>query len=129
MMRTRAEAYNELAAVFQFPLYFGQNLMAVEDFLTDLEWTSPSRGWIVPIARPELFLSDDGCADADFPLVAQVFMEAKKYWAGAIRYDSSPATPNLAFNVVLAASDEPDKVAARWSGAGVRIIRMGSLTP
>jgi RNAse (barnase) inhibitor barstar len=127
MMRTISDAYREIAAVFQFPLYFGQNLMAVDDLLTDLEWVSVTRGWVIPIAQPESFLIDENARDESFSLFVDVLMGAKKYWAGSIRYNNSPATPHLPFNFVLAGSAQPDDVAREWNRAGVAVVRSTSL--
>lgn len=129
MMRTVGDAYNEIAAVFQFPLYFGQNLMAVDDLLTDLEWVSVTRGWVIPIAQPESFLIDESARDESFSLFVDVLMGAKSYWAGSIRYNNSPITPHLPFNFVLAGSAQPDEVARDWERAGVTVIRSPSLPP
>jgi len=112
-------AYDEIAAAFQFPLYFGHNLMGVDDLLTDLGWLDSDHGWAAVIAHAERFLSEDLHREQDLPAFARMFMRAKEYWAGSVRYDESTAPPQLPFNLVLVGSETDPAMTEAWSKAAI----------
>lgn len=120
MCRTTVGAYAEFSAAFQFPLYFGWNLMALEDLLTDLEWKSQRPGWLLVVSEPSEFYADE--IDEEFERFARVLARTKAWWAGTIRDDFATIGPNLPFNVVLGETGHVSQEAARWEQAGFEMI-------
>jgi RNAse (barnase) inhibitor barstar len=58
-METIKAFYDELAAVLQFPLYFGRNWDALDECLADLEWL-PAEGYVLIFAdSPSILKSAD----------------------------------------------------------------------
>jgi RNAse (barnase) inhibitor barstar len=58
-MRSFQDMYDEFAAALQFPLYFGENLAALDECLTDLEWL-PGSGFILVVSDANEMLADEG---------------------------------------------------------------------
>ncbi|WP_327143873.1 barstar family protein [Nocardia sp. NBC_01327] len=58
-MRTVAEVFDEFAAAFQFPYYFGQNKDAFDECLRDLdEFVGPAQGYVVVVRNAALLLTE-----------------------------------------------------------------------
>jgi Barstar (barnase inhibitor) len=57
-MKTLDGVFDEFAAAFQFPYYFGENYAAFDECLSDLPWT-PRCAYAVMIIQAEQFLEDD----------------------------------------------------------------------
>ena len=60
-MQTIASLFDEMAAAFQFPDYFGENWAALDECLADLSWL-PAAGYVVLIRESSevLALEDAG---------------------------------------------------------------------
>jgi len=56
--KTMDDLFEEFATVLKFPNYFGQNLDALFDCLTDLEWLGVD-GIYLQVIHPALFCSDE----------------------------------------------------------------------
>lgn len=50
--------YNEFSEVFKLPDYFGKNLNALSECLTDLEWL-PAKGYLVLIKHADFLLENE----------------------------------------------------------------------
>lgn len=78
-MRSVDDLFDEFAAAFQFPGYFGQNWPAFDECMSDLEWL-PAQGYIVMIYEAALLLSDD---ILDRPTFARIMFDVCKHWVTA----------------------------------------------
>ncbi|WP_405133382.1 barstar family protein [Nocardia sp. NBC_01388] len=88
-MRTVAEVFDEFAAAFQFPYYFGQNKDAFDECLRDLdEFIGPARGYVVVVRNAALLLTEQ---------------PGERHWFAAAMTDSAGhwAEREVAFRVVL----------------------------
>ena len=75
-MRTFAAAYDELAAALQLPYYFGENLDALEECLTDLEWL-PGPRHLLLVRDADLLLADESDADVAMSSLLTVLARAQ----------------------------------------------------
>jgi hypothetical protein len=57
-VRTKAEAMDAIAAALSFPDYFGRNLDALYDCLTDLSWL-PEGEHVLILGRPDVLRAHD----------------------------------------------------------------------
>jgi len=112
--------FQEWAAAFQFPYYFGNNWDAFEECIGDLSWL-PAKGYVAVVTQAHLLLRQ---SDQALATLAEVFNGVAREW----RMPSSPANrplrPPTPFRVVFHA--EPDHAAAattRLQLAGVSINR------
>ncbi|WP_067698305.1 barstar family protein [Nocardia jejuensis] len=88
-MRTVADLFDEFAAAFQFPYYFGQNKDAFDECLRDLDdFVGPADGYVVVIRNAALLLADQPGERAWF---AEAVTDAATVWS----------TRDTAFRVVL----------------------------
>jgi RNAse (barnase) inhibitor barstar len=57
-MRTVNSLFDEIAASFQFPWYFGENWDALDECLNDLAWL-PARSYLLGIMDASQVLSEE----------------------------------------------------------------------
>jgi hypothetical protein len=88
--------YDELAAVLQFPLYFGRNWAAMDECLADLEWL-PGDAYLLVFADASLVLKSagDGDSEAFFNLLSRISGEWAEGSANGLERKPTP------FHVVL----------------------------
>ncbi|MFJ2838573.1 MULTISPECIES: barstar family protein [Nocardia] len=97
-MRTTAELFDEFAAAFQFPYYFGANKDAFDECLRDLDdFVGDAPGYVVVVRAAAELLADDPTERAWFD---SAMRDCAAYWS---RRD-------VAFRVVL--QGEPDDFGA-----------------
>ncbi|MFB7721670.1 barstar family protein [Nocardia sp. NPDC056100] len=93
-MRTVAEVFDEFAAAFQFPYYFGQNKDAFDECLRDLdEFVGPAQGYVVVVRNAALLLTDQP-AERDW--FAEAMTDAAATWSAkgvALRVVLQDAVP------------------------------------
>ncbi|MCU1647917.1 MAG: hypothetical protein JWN03_8192 [Nocardia sp.] len=78
-MRTVAEVFDEFAAAFQFPYYFGQNKDAFDECLRDLDdFVGPAQGYVVVVRNAALLLTDQPEERRWF---AEAMTDSAGYWA------------------------------------------------
>ena len=114
--------FGELAAVLQFPYYFGENWDAAWECITDLYWLSGS-GFLIIFDSAQFLLSD---SDHDFRILLQVLTDAQDRWR------SQPADPKpIAFQSIFACEpDAIDALAQRISNEGVAFtVLQGGASP
>lgn len=88
-MRTVAGVFDEFAAAFQFPYYFGENKDAFDECLRDLdEFIGSAAGYVVVVRNAALLL-DEQPGDRDW--FAEAMTDAAAAWAKR----------GIAFRVVL----------------------------
>jgi hypothetical protein len=97
-MRTTAGVFDEFAAAFQFPYYFGDNKDAFDECLRDLDDFVGSATGYVAVIRDSAALLADQPAERDW--FAEAVKDAADYWA----------EKGIAFRVVL--QGEPDGLPA-----------------
>jgi hypothetical protein len=97
-MRTRADLFNEFAAVLQFPDYFGENWAALEECLDDLEWVR-AEGFVVLISNVTSVLSNEHPEER--MILPRVLDRVCKDWATSHRVYPSKELKPAPFHVVF----------------------------
>jgi hypothetical protein len=108
---TEAALFDECAAAWQFPYYFGENWDAFEECITDLEWL-PAKAYVFFVNRAIHLLEKE--PKERFDLLLSVLQNSAKEW-GQPTY-GHPAK----FHVLLqgTATEQPS-LERRLQGAGV----------
>jgi hypothetical protein len=116
-MRTPAGLFDEFAAAFQFPWYFGQNWDAFIECMSDLDWLEPGLGYLVMIRDAAELLADES---ASLPIFAAAMARATIEFATPIERGAWWDRPAIPFHVLLVGnSDETNQMVAQWGAAGV----------
>jgi hypothetical protein len=116
-MQTWPEVYSEFAAAFQFPIYFGRNIEAFIESLSEPEQEPVGGPRIcIIIGAEELLASEE--TDA-LPLFAQVIRAARENWN--LRPPPHLGRISPVFSTVLAPYDAADEVELLWRTAGATI--------
>lgn len=112
--RTLEGFFDEFAAAFQFPYYFGENWAAFRDCMTDLDWLPFQPGVVVLLYGADEVLAD--AHPAEMHTLVQALATAAKEFAEAVNdgewWDRDP----VPFHVVLQGLADSDFV--RWRDAG-----------
>jgi len=87
---TTADLFDEFAAAWQFPCYFGENWDALEECLTDLEWL-PAAAYLLLISQAAHVLERESLDQRG--VFWQLLHRVAEFWARTHR-------PPLAFHVV-----------------------------
>jgi RNAse (barnase) inhibitor barstar len=118
---TRDQFFQEWAAAFQFPHYFGHNWDAFEECINDLEWL-PGKAYVT-------FLSDVGDVlnheTDDFRVLIDTLMMAAQEWRSPERHQSPHQ--EVPFRVVFHCSAEEQgpcqkRLELAGSGAELRLL-------
>lgn len=122
-MLTSQRLFDECAAAFQFPWYFGNNWDALDECIADLDWLSRGVGWVIVITEAEQVLLGE-------PERLKTFMEilrrAHGDWAQPVTLGEHWDRPPIPFHVVLAAVRGLETAAIeRWRAAGADLISPG----
>jgi hypothetical protein len=98
--------YDELAAVLQFPLYFGRNWAAMDECLADLEWL-PSDAYLLIFADAPSVLKSAGEGDAEafFKLLARISNEWAEGSSLGVGFERKPTPFHVVLNVGVAEAD------------------------
>ncbi|MDG3008890.1 barstar family protein [Rhodococcus sp. D2-41] len=121
-MRTVPAVFDEFAAAFQFPYYFGENKDAFDECMRDLdEFVGAADGYLVVVRDAPALLSAE-------PDELSWFVDAMAFyadhWRGIGPAGGAAGQVPRPFRVVLqATAQESGELTARWSRAG------GTLTP
>jgi len=81
-MRRLPGLYDEFAAAFQFPDYFGENWDALDDCMTDLDWL-PAAGYVLFVSNAVEVLSEE--PEKQFETFVSVLSGTCEQWARAKR--------------------------------------------
>lgn len=115
--RTLASLFDEFAAAFQFPYYFGENWAAFRDCISDLDWLPFKPGVVVLIYGAGEVLAD--AHPAELATLVQALVTAAEEFAEAVNegewWDRDP----VPFHVVLQGMGEGDFEG--WRAAGARL--------
>ena len=120
-MRTLDGLYDEFAAAFQFPLYFGENEDAFEECLTDLSWLHSGAGYVIMVTSPNEVLAD---APAELAWMVSALRWAWDEWRKNRRTGESWDRGPVPFHVILYTSDDPELI-VRWISAGATVADFG----
>jgi hypothetical protein len=74
------DLYDEFAAAFQFPDYFGGNWAAFDECLADLEWL-PARGYVLLVSNAIEVLSEE--PEKQFAMFVRILSGICEEWARA----------------------------------------------
>jgi RNAse (barnase) inhibitor barstar len=97
-MRTFESAFEEFASRLNFPGYFGRNMNALRDCLTDLAWL-PADGYVFVVCNAEGILRDEPPADRD--AILRVLERVANEWAGPAGDPRFPVDAPRPFHVVF----------------------------
>lgn len=98
LMTTLGGLYQEFTSMFQLPDYFGENLNALDECLTDLEWL-PSAGYLLNIKNAEFLLKEE-TGDV-FEGLLSVLKNAGEEWATPITQGDEWDREGLPFHTIL----------------------------
>lgn len=101
---TRDHLFQEWAAAFQFPYYFGHNWDAMVDCLRDLEWL-PGDSYVVFITNADHLLVQD---DRDFNALVSILRDVAGEWATPMESFSPKPRGAIPFRVVLHCKPEKE---------------------
>ena len=95
--------FRELAAVFQFPDYFGKNYNALDECITDLEWL-PAEGYLFMVKNSaHLMIEESG---DDLRVLLRILDEAGKEWADPYIEWWAEKREGLPFHTILQMSED-----------------------
>jgi RNAse (barnase) inhibitor barstar len=97
-MRTTLELFDEFAAAFQFPDYFGENWDALKECLEDLSWL-PAAGYVIVIRDSTTVMSNDDTVA--FGSFVRLLDNVASAWSVAIARGEVWDRPAKPFHVVM----------------------------
>lgn len=110
--------FDEFAAAFQFPLYFGENWQAFQDCIADLEWFPDPRGFVVVIEQADEILADATSSDLGI-LISCLENACKWFYQPVEAWDVRLPVP---FHVILRTTQPEMEYAANlWRQAGAKL--------
>jgi hypothetical protein len=101
-MKTRVDLFNEFAAAFQFPDYFGENWAALDECLSDLEWL-PADGYVMLMSNVAGILSEEDSEDR--AIFLRLLARVCKYWATEHRVFPSREPKPIPFHILFHATE------------------------
>jgi hypothetical protein len=119
-MRTTDRLFDEFAAAWQFPCYFGENRDAFDECLTDMDWLQAQAGIVVVISEPDEVLAAE--ADTELAILVRTLVNAAEAYARPVESGEWWDRPGVPFHIVLlAAPPGVADVRARWHAAGAEV--------
>ena len=103
MMNWEEGLFPQLATVFQFPDYFGENCHALDECITDLEWL-PAEGYLFVIKNSARLLIEE--SDDDLEVLLRILDEAGKEWADPYIEWWVEKREGLPFHMILQMSED-----------------------
>ena len=98
---TAADLHNEVAAVLQFPDYYGENWDAMDECITDLEWL-PGSWYLINLCRVQSVLPDD---ERNFKIFMSILLDAGRTWANPSYRGMSSEHPSKPFNIIISGNE------------------------
>lgn len=122
-MRTWPDLMDEVAAALQFGDYFGENLSALDECLSDLDWLPTEQGYLLVVVQPEEVLTDEADPsarhDRELENLVGVLATAAQTFAEPIDLGEDWDRPAVGFDVILAPTPEQVERAEHvWRAAG-----------
>lgn len=130
-METVETLFDEFAAAFQFPYYFGENWAAFDECLADLDWL-PADAYLVCVSSAEQILRDEANSDRHFEIFVKILDKVAKGWAGGnpdLQTAGRQPTPFHVLFQVSADAATPMLNRLRLAGVGSALIDDGLDTP
>lgn len=122
-MKLLQSVFDEFAAALQFPLYFGENLNAFNECISELDDLPPGDGYVVVVTDPHLVLSEG--SQKDLAGLVHCLARAADEYSRPIDLGEVWDRPAVPFHVVLAASERDTAATVRrWSSVGVELVRL-----
>lgn len=119
--KTVVSLFDEFAAAFQFPYYFGQNWDSFNECLNDLEWMRMS-SYVLFINNINCLLEAEG--EEEFNNFINIIEEMTKEWVNGRSYDSFPTTPTPFHVVFHCATERKKDVLDRLEACGLQNIEL-----
>ena len=82
LMMNYESSLRELAAVFQFPDYFGENYNALDECITDLDWL-PAEGYLFVIKNSASLMIEE--PEHDLGVLLRILYDAGEEWAAPVK--------------------------------------------
>lgn len=121
-MRTAEGLFDEFAAAFQFPGYFGRNWNAFDECLGQMDYVDPGKGIVILIYRPDELLADD---PKDRTVFSEVLTDLSEEYSKAINFGEWSDRPALPFHVVFhAPPDQPNGFISVWEKTGLEFVKL-----
>lgn len=116
--RTIEGLFDEFAAAFQFPYYFGENWAAFRDCITDLDWLPFRPGVVVVIYAAGEVLQD--AHPAELGTLVKALSDAAEEFGGAVSDGEWWDRPPVPFHVLLQGGGA--EAFGRWRAAGAELV-------
>jgi RNAse (barnase) inhibitor barstar len=118
-MRTVNSLFDEIAASFQFPWYFGENWDALDECLNDLAWL-PARSYLLGIMDASQVLSEE---EHELGTFARLLTRTCEGWATAISEGQPRDRPAIPFHVLLQCQHgQENETISRFEAAGIPVV-------
>lgn len=114
-MATEQQLFDECAAAYQFPYYFGENWDAFRDCISDLSWL-PAQRYLTVVSGADGLLSNP---PEHFVTLCEVLSDAGRAWAVSSPSMRPWAPEARPFHVVLQTTSDEPAVAAMLAAVGV----------
>lgn len=119
-MHTLAGLYDEFAAVFQFPSYFGENWNAFHECLQDMDWLPVKLGLVVVIKDAVGVLDQE--STAELTVLTRSLRGAIQAYNGPIHEGQDWDRPALPCHIVLHTDPGNESLMrARWETSGATL--------
>lgn len=128
-MKSRAGLFDEFAAAFQFPDYFGENWAALEECLDDLEWL-PADGYVMLVSDAPNLLSEEDPQDRTTLL--RLLARVCKHWQTEHRIFPSRQLNLHPFHIVFHGAESQVEILLEIlspSSPGLRPIPLSAIDP
>lgn len=97
-MESKEQLFDEFAAAFQFPLYFGRNWDAFDECICDLQWL-PAKAYVLVISDAALLLKMEPAKSVG--IFFEVLNKASREWGDGKLPDVDVEQPSVAFHILL----------------------------
>ena len=97
-MQVAADFYNEVSSKLKLPDYFGRNLNALDECVTDLEWVDGNSAVVIVVRNADLMLKGERDLFEGF---VDVMTSAGEEWANPIQDGNEWDRPAVPFHMVL----------------------------
>ncbi len=115
-MKDTDGVFDEFAAAFQCPYYFGENWAAFNDCLTDLSWL-PADAYLVCITKADQLLSSE--TPASFEVLVQTLRDIARFWSEDSQNLAVMGRKATPFHVLMQVSKEVEQITLnRLASAG-----------
>lgn len=97
-MKRLDEFYDQISENLSFPEYFGRNLMALKDCLSDLEWLDRA-GVVILIENADLLLEDE--SEETINYLMEILKEVSEEWHNPVQENQPWDRGSVLFYVIF----------------------------